>query len=877
MQKYEHGGNIYDLAASMGIPASRILDFSANINPKGPPAWIKDCILDSMDRIVHYPDPEAKGLRRLAANEYQVREQEVIAGNGSTELLYSLPGLYNFSQAIIPVPSYVDYEKVAKLHKLAVTHIHLREEDDFELSLIQLEKQIDSRSLIFLGQPNNPTGKTINPVGLRKLANAYPDSLFVIDEAFADFIPELDRLYTNRPANVLVLLSLTKFFAIPGIRLGLGIGDPSVLERMSRSSPPWSVNSLAQEIGIRALADQKYIQDSRSFTQNRKRELYAGLKQIPCLQVFDSDVNFFLCKLHNTDLDAPTLNKHLLRDHLAIRDCSNYAGLNPDFFRVAVRNADDNAALLQALSRNMDNSLSCFMPREFAKESNSREKQKEDSKLPPAIMLQGTSSNAGKSILAAAICRILFQDGYSVAPFKAQNMSLNSFVTRNGGEMGRAQVLQAQACRLEPDVLMNPILLKPSSDTGSQVILLGEPVENMDVNAYIHYKEQIISKVREAYLELAESKDVIILEGAGSPAEINLKQHDITNMTMARIAGANVLLTGDIDRGGVFASFIGTMELFEDWETDLTSGFIINRFRGQKSLLDPAIDETEQRTGKPVLGVVPYIGDLGLPEEDSVTFKSGWDKIGSSPDSAAVNIACLDLPHISNFTDLEPLLQEPDVHVNILKTGSKPETPPDVLIIPGSKNVLGDLEALDNSKTSEDIKRLAADGQTLVVGICGGFQMLGEQVADPHGIESEQKTRDGLGLLPIFTELAPQKSLCQVQATHLTSNTTLQGYEIHHGKTKRLQEEVKPLITSPENREIGLSTPDEGIWGTYLHGLFDADEFRRWFIDQVRKRKGLEPLEEIQTRYDLEENLDRLADIVRENLDMQKIYSMLER
>ncbi|MFW6414823.1 MAG: cobyric acid synthase, partial [Thermodesulfobacteriota bacterium] len=429
---------------------------------------------------------------------------------------------------------------------------------------------------------------------------------------------------------------------------------------------------------------------------------------------------------------------------------------------------------------------------------------------------------------------------------------------------------------LEPDVLMNPILLKPSSDTGSQVILLGKAVENMDVNEYIRYKEQIISKVREAYLELAKSRDVIILEGAGSPAEINLKQHDITNMTMARIARANVLLTGDIDRGGVFASFIGTMELFEDWETDLTSGFIINRFRGQKSLLDPAIEATEQRTGKPMLGVVPYIGDLGLPEEDSVTFKSGWDKIHSSPDSTAVNIVCLDLPHISNFTDLEPLLQEPDVHVSILKTGSKLETTPDVLIIPGSKNVLGDLEALEESSHAEEIKRLAAGGQTLIVGICGGFQMLGDQVADPHGIESDQRTREGLGLLPIFTELAPQKSLSQVQATHLPSNTSLLGYEIHHGRTRRLRDDVKPVITNPEDREIGLSTLDERIWGTYLHGLFDADEFRRWFIDRVRKEKGLEPLGKIQTRYDLEENLDRLADIVRENLDMQKIYAMLK-
>lgn len=876
MKKYEHGGNIYHLSACIGEEISKILDFSANINPKGPPAWIRDCLLDCWEDIVHYPDPGAKELYQSAAKQYQIQEEEVLAGNGSTELLYMLPGLDKFRQALIPVPSYVDYQKVADLHNIPVKYFYLPEDRGFRLSLPELEKHLIPESLVFLGQPNNPTGMEIDAQGLRDLANCYNKSLFVVDEAFADFIPDLDRLYRNRPANVFVLLSLTKFFAIPGIRLGLGVGDPGILERMRALSPPWSVNSLAQKIGCRALRDQEYRQESCRLLIDLKEDLYKRLNRIPDLQAFPSRVNYFLCKLHRRDLEVRDLKKYLLDKNIAIRDCSNFAGLNNRFFRMAVRSGPENDQIIQALSEILDKKSSvCITDPKEETLTGKGSFQNANARNLPAIMLQGTSSNAGKSILAAALCRIFLQDGYRVAPFKAQNMSLNSFVTRKGGEMGRAQVLQAQACKLEPDVLMNPVLLKPSSETSSQVILKGEPIKNMDVQAYIEYKEKVFSEVRDAYLELCRNRDLVILEGAGSPAEINLKQHDITNMSMAKFADARVLLTGDIDRGGVFASFVGTMSLFEDWERNLTRGFIINRFRGESSLLEPAIQETQKKTGKPILGVVPYVEELGLPEEDSVTFKAGWDKLDKSTSSPEIRIACLDLPHISNFTDLEPLIQEPDVGISIVKSPGELSSYPDVLLIPGSKNVLKDLDSLYKSGTAREIQDLANSGKSIIVGICGGFQMLGEKVADPHGIESRTESTPGLGLLPVCTELAPQKTLSQMRAQHTASRTNLQGYEIHHGNTVRLQNSVTTFARSLDGKEIGLSNSRGTICGTYLHGLFDADEFRRWFIDRVREQKGLQPLGEIQSRYDLEDNLDRLADTVRQNLDMQKIYELI--
>ena len=482
-------------------------------------------------------------------------------------------------------------------------------------------------------------------------------------------------------------------------------------------------------------------------------------------------------------------------------------------------------------------------------------------------MFQGTSSNAGKSILAAALCRILLQDGYRVAPFKAQNMSLNSFVTREGGEMGRAQVVQAQACRIDPDVRMNPILLKPNDDTGAQVILLGKPAGNMSVRQYIEYKPVAFEDAKKAYAALAREFDVIVLEGAGSPGEVNLKDHDIVNMKMAGYAEAPVLLVGDIDRGGVFASFVGTMEILSEWERRQIAGFVINRFRGKEDLLGPAIEYTRRHTGLPCFGIIPYLHDLGLPEEDSVEFKSG--ALDGPFREDGIEIAVIDLPHISNFTDFDSLRIEPDVFLHIVRSPSDLNQP-DAVLLPGSKNVIGDLEYLRQSGLDRKIITLSQTGQTEVVGICGGFQMLGQKVDDPHGIESANRTTDGLGLMPISTTMAQEKTLVRTEGTHLPSRLKVRGYEIHHGQTEGLP--LTPLVIREDGQIIGAEAKDRSVWGTYLHGIFDADEFRRWFIDRLRVRRNLPAVGKICAVYDLEPAFERLAEVVRRNLKMDKIY-----
>lgn len=855
MLTYGHGGNVWALAKSAGWSARDLLDFSANINPLGPPEWLRPLISSQISKLVHYPDPYASSLTQIFAEQYGVPAEEVLVSNGSTEILYVLPQSLQKSRAVIAVPAYVDYKKVAELAGLAVEKVFLREEEEFRLDLSSLESLLQGDEIVLLGQPNNPTGITFNAEALRVLATRHPSTIFVIDEAFADFIEGMDRLTRNRPSNVIVLCSLTKFYAIPGLRLGCAIADRALADQLRKVMPPWSVNTLAQAVGEKALQDLEYAAKTRTAVRELRERFSAELRSVPGLKVYPGEANFFLARIDRPDIDAPSLAQQTLKDGIAIRVCANYDGLDTRFFRVAVRPDKENDRLFKAIRTALG-----LTPRSPSKRAKV-----------PAVMFQGTSSNAGKSILTAAMCRILLQDGYRVAPFKSQNMALNSFVTRDGCEMGRAQAVQAQACRLDPDVRMNPILLKPSSDTGAQVIVWGQPVGNMEVSEYIRYKSQAFERAKQAYNSLAEEYDAIVLEGAGSPGEVNLKHHDIVNMTMARYSDAPVLLVGDIDRGGVFASYIGTMEVLAEWERQLVAGFVINKFRGKETLLDDAIAYTQRHTGCPVLGVVPFLKDLGLPEEDSVGFKGGaFDD--ASPRGDGVEIAVIDLPHISNFTDFDPLRIEPDVRLRIVRSARELDHP-DAVILPGSKNVINDLKYLRQAGLDRRIADLAADKKTEVIGICGGFQMLGREVADPYGIESGGQTIQGLGLLPVQTVLAREKTLTRVECTHLPSETAVQGYEIHHGLTKC--NNLVPMVRRQDGEIIGVGIDEYPIWGTYLHGLFDADEFRRWFVDRLRLRRGLQAVGKVCMTYDLEPAFERLAEVVRSRLKIHEVYRLM--
>ncbi len=849
MQRYEHGGNV--------DPERNIIDFSANINPLGLPDWVRPLINSSIDNIIHYPDPDNLKLRTNAAKQFKRSVKEIIFGNGSSELLTVLPKTLNVKRVLIFNPSYSEYERSAIINNLSVKAITLLEDDSFSPDYSKLQKTLKKKDLIFLGHPNNPTGKPLDVNKITKLAKNNPTVFFVIDESFIDFIPQAKRFIQNKLPNIITIYSFTKIYAIPGLRLGMMIANTNIIKKMKKLLAPWSVNSIASAVGIHALKDKTYIKNTKKIVKQERDFLTSKLQKIKELKVFPSEANFLLIKLIGGKFTSKTLKDKLLKQSIAIRNCDNFSCLEESFIRVAVKTHEENEKL-----------FNIFYTLYHNKRTNARKKKKTK-----AIMFQGTSSNAGKSILTAAFCRILLKKGISVAPFKAQNMSLNSFVTKDGLEMGRAQVVQAKAALVLPDVRMNPILIKPSKDTQAQIILNGKPVKNMDVSSYIDYKKFAFDAVKTAYDSLSEDYEAIVLEGAGSPGEVNLKKHDIVNMPMAKYANCPVLLVGDIDRGGVFASFIGTVATFNQWERDLLKGFIVNKFRGDASLLKDAYDYTKKFTSKPVLGTIPFIKNVGLPEEDSVEFR---DKNISfhKPESPEVTIALIDLPHISNFTDIDPFLIEEDVLFKTIKLNDSLKDI-DILIIPGSKNIFADLQYLRNSSLADKIIKFTDNKSYEIVGLCGGFQMLGTEITDKFGVESNLKRMKGLGLLNITTSFSKTKTLKQVKARFLDAKQYVEGYEIHHGVTSRNNE--IPVIKHNTSKLEGAKSIDKNVWGTYLHGIFDNDDFRRWFIDRARVRKGIKPLGQNNgAKYDIEPAIDRLSEIVAQNMDVDKILKIME-
>ncbi len=849
-----HGGNLRELAERAGCRPQELLDFSANINPLGPPESLRAIISRNLETILHYPDPHSTEFVQAAAVAYGCPAERIVAGNGSSEILFALMRAIDRPRAVIPVPCYIDYLAAARQSGKAVETILLSEQNGFTIDFSALAKRLAGDEVVLIGRPNNPTGVGFEAGAFRQFAAEHPETIFVVDEAFMDFDDQAESLVADAPPNTVVLRSLTKFYAIAGLRLGLAVAPPDLAEAIRNLLTPWSVNSLAQAVGVAVFAEADYAHRTRQAVRENREQLTASLRDIGGLTVFDGEANYLLVKLDATQPSAPQLAEKILAKRIAIRVCDNYEGLGERFFRVAVRTAEENQRLVETLQSVL-----------VGKAPVARKRRT------PAIMFQGTSSNAGKSVLAAAMCRILMQDGVRVAPFKSQNMSLNSFVTHDGCEMGRAQVTQAQACRLEPDVRMNPILLKPNSDTGSQVIVRGRAVANMRVGEYIRYKPEAFVAARECYDSLSDQYDAIVLEGAGSPGEVNLKHHDIVNMTMARHAASPVLLVGDIDRGGVFASFVGTMEVLAEWERQMVAGFVINRFRGDASLLASAVEFTMRYTGKDTFGVVPYLPNLGLPEEDSVEFKSGALD-ASATDQPGVEVAVIDLPHISNFTDIDALRIEPDVHLRIVRSADQLGSP-DAVILPGSKNTLGDLAHLKASGLAARLGRLAEAGETEIVGICGGFQMLGREILDPDRIESDAPSEAGLGLLDVSTTLAGQKTLVRTEAVHVATGLAVRGYEIHHGRTGAGDGEA--MFRTADGEVCGISSGEAMVWGTYMHGVFDADEFRRWWIDRLRARRGLAPLETPQAIYEIEPALDRLAAVVRDSIDVKRIYEAM--
>ncbi|MBI5887909.1 MAG: cobyric acid synthase [Deltaproteobacteria bacterium] len=503
-------------------------------------------------------------------------------------------------------------------------------------------------------------------------------------------------------------------------------------------------------------------------------------------------------------------------------------------------------------------------------------------------MIQGTSSHAGKSLLTAALCRILAKRGLRVAPFKAQNMALNSFVAAEGGEIGMAQALQARAAGIEPSVDMNPVLLKPSADSVSQVIIHGRVYEAMTAREYHGFKGQAKRFVRESFERLSKRYDVIVIEGAGSPAEVNLRKNDIANMGMAAIAKSPVVIVGDIDRGGVFASFVGTVELLTKTERARVAGFIVNKFRGDAGLLKPGLSFLKRRTGVPTLGVIPYMKDILLPDEDSVSLERG-KKYGASKNQRTIRLRIIKLPRISNFTDFDPFRYDPGVEMEFIEKSDGVKDA-DMVIIPGSKNTLEDLAWLKKRGFQEELERFVEQGGMLA-GICAGFQMLGRTVADPHGVESGSlkesgrkrpwKT-DGLCLIDAHTVLKKEKKTFRVKADVVANgfaNGLVEGYEIHMGETSSAEPPLARITARngrTAKRSDGAVLNGGLLWGTYIHGIFDNALFRAALLNRLRLKKGIAAAGSGSSHFEATEAaLDRLARVVEDNLDMKKIVRII--
>lgn len=861
MKPEAHGGDRLRMAALAGRAPGSLLDFSVNVRPEGAPEFLRLALCRALDHISAYPSPHAEEAMEAAARVYGLPADCFVFGNGTNELIHLLARVLKEDGtpcAAVIEPAFSEYALACGLAGLEVRHPDCGvrrdgdSDEDMLRQLLSLLADVPARAAVWLANPGNPSGSFLPPTSCRRLLEARPDLLWIIDEAFAAYAgpDDVSSLITQLPDNAVLLRSLTKFHAVPGVRLGYMVTRAERARRWRRQLPAWSVNAFALAAAQAVLADTSDFADRTRDENSRRREhLCACLRGVPGITVFPSLANYVLFRCEQAPAD---LYARLLREYgIAVRDCSNYRGMeDASWFRAAVRLEEDHQRLADALRGILHPSVP-VPPRPRSRR--------------PALMLQGTSSDAGKSILAAAFCRILRQDGYDVAPFKAQNMSLNSGVTALGEEMGRAQIVQAQAARIDPEALMNPVLLKPHSETGSQVIVLGKPVGHMQAREYFRYKAGLWQTVRDAYDTLADRHEVMVLEGAGSPGEVNLKQHDIVNMRMAAHAQASVLLVGDIDRGGVFAQLYGTVALQSEEDRRRIKGVVVNKFRGDRAILEPGLKTLEELCGVPVAGVVPYL-HVDIDDEDSLSERFGRDK-----EPRLIDIAVICLPRISNFTDFSPFERYENVSLRYVER-ARDLRAPDMIVIPGTKSTIADLQWLRQSGLEASIQK-AASGGTLVFGVCGGYQMLGRHISDPEQVEAAGVTEiDGMGLLPLETVFQGEK--VQTQTNGVFSGVAgllselngkrYAGYEIHMGRS----EEARGALFSMGN-----------VYGSYVHGIFDEQEVADTILTALCTKKGVsfESLGTFDARAYKERQYDLLADAVRAGLDMPLIYRILNR
>ncbi len=863
-------------------------NFSSNIYSHADLSALQSFLATRLDAIRSYPEPEPRVLEALIAERCGVDSGCVLVTNGATDAIYLIAETWKGLPAFIHQPTFSEYADACDMFGM----------------------EQGENGISWLCNPNNPTGTVLPKADVLQLATKY--QLLVLDQSYEDYTmePLLSAMDAVEAGNILQLHSLTKTYGVPGLRIGYIIGANELVDELRGRLRPWSVNALAIEAATWLIQNHvQVLPDLPSYLAEAQR-LRQCLLELPGMTVEPTSTNFMLCRIE--EMTAAVLKEHLATRHgILIRDASNFHGLTPHHFRVAAQTREEDDLLIQAISL-----LLCHgeCPTSFGngmKPASLPYGNKQGTGLRP-LMLAGTGSDVGKSVLAAALCRIFLQDGYHPAPFKAQNMALNSYATPEGLEIGRAQAAQAEAAGIPCHTDMNPLLLKPQSDHTSQVVLHGKPIGNRD--AYDYWKApsslprkrepghrqdnlDFRAEVCAAFDRLAVRYNPIVMEGAGSISELNLRATDLVNLPMARHADAAVILVADIDRGGVFASVYGSIALQTPEDRARIKGVIINKFRGDLRLFDDGRQMLERICGIPVLGVIPYFTDIHIEEEDSVSLAGK----AMQAERGRVNIAVVLLRHLSNFTDFDALEQDSRVHLYYTNNVEELRKA-DIIILPGSKSTLDDLRELRRNGCAQAIQQAARQGTT-VIGICGGYQMMGVEVCDPDHVEGDIERLPGLGLLPTTTTMSGEKVTRQVRfalvpvgfpdgaspsppshspetaSAPFASNSSETAfphlaYEIHMGETRPFGDAPSsPFAHLDDGREDGYRVSDR-CWGTYLHGVLDnipiVDSLLAPFADRLEADSR--PFDYVAFK---EEQYNRLADHVREHLDMKRLYEIM--
>ena len=876
-----HGGRLREAEKRFGVPVR--LDFSVNTNAFWTPPALPSAVA-SWAAATTYPEPDAARATLHLAHLHALDAASLLPCAGAIEGLYLAARLFHGGGACIPQPAFSDYARACLAAGMRVRYTpmppHGLHSEAFQR---WAQHHFSNAQLVVLGNPNNPTGRLWPHLRAALSAPGLEGVHWIIDEAFLEFVPDHESASLLRDLaafpKVIVLRALTKSWAVPGLRIGfIACGNPEILGRLRSMQPPWSLNGFAEAWLLHSATSEArtaMLQSLAGLGQVRE-SFQRELAQLSEIHPWDSDANFLV--VESAGVPVPKLAEDLGRIGILIRVCEGFEQLDAErHFRVAVRRPAENREFLRALASTLkaaSQSRGARPPAEplpLVSNSDALESAGPASSFwgapgaargMRALSVLGTSSNSGKSWMATALCAWLRKRGVRVAPFKAQNMSNHSAVAADGGEIGRAQAVQAEACGLSPSVHMNPILLKPSGQSRSQLVRLGRAEGHFAAADYYKLTESLWPTVVQSLEHWQSRCEVLVLEGAGSPVELNLLARDLVNLRPVRHLDARWLLVADIERGGVFAQAAGTWALLSPADRARCAGLVVNKFRGDKTLFADAARHFAPHFGAPLLGTLPFAPTLQPEAEDSLCLELPANSEGEP-------IHCIRFPHLSNGQDLHPWLMDQGVRLEWVDHPRSLDAAR-FLILPGSKDTLADLEWLRT--TQLDAAILAAHQRgALVLGICGGFQMLGHTLSDPHGVAGKQGHARGLGLLPLDTVFESEKEVRSVRAAF--HNDAWAAYEIHMGQS-RLDPGTPPLFhVRPE--EVHASQRPEGarlgrVWGSYLHGAFESTAFRR----AAAARAGLSAFTPAACSFREQRQMlyAEMADFIEEHLNLEDLW-----